>query len=589
MTDAPISAAASAAAERFLREETAFRLGELVTESPHPKTMTLGETVRADLRAGLRQLLSVDDDVGPAVRRVMESDPAYARLCAALVRILHGRGRIFFTGCGATGRLSILLEAMWRTFWQEFGRSQPHHAGLAADMEDRVRSVMAGGDFALIKSVEGFEDFAAFGRRQLRDAGLASGDLVVAVTEGGETPFVIGTAWEGVAAGATVFMVFNNPADLLRRHVQRSREVIDDPRIFKLDLTTGPMAVTGSTRMQATTSELLVLGAALERALADVLASFAGVSTPDTRSPVRTFEALHAALASDAGIECLAGMVELEEAVYARKGRVTYLTGASLLDILTDTTERSPTFMIPPFRMDDDRVSPVSWAFVKHPLLPTAQAWEAMLARPPRGLSWTAEAYATLEAPEALRRNPPLLAMDRILTFRIGQERDDSRTAAPDSALVLILTPADAWQADALRAAFRREAPAYRRSAVWVLSGNGAGSPEGERVLPWAVPASPLDLWSHLAVKLAMNTVSTATMGRLGRLAGNGMVWVNPGNKKLVDRGTRLVARQTGLDYDSACRALHAAMERVRALQNAGEEAPSPVALAIDAHRESKP
>ena len=126
---------------------------------------------------------------------------------------------------------------------------------------------MAGGDYALIKSVEGFEDFAPFGRKQISDLGLASGDTVFAITEGGETSFVIGTAWQGVDAGARVFFVYNNPDDVLRAHVRRSREVIDDPRIEKVNLTTGPMAVTGSTRMQATSIELLAMLTVLEMVL----------------------------------------------------------------------------------------------------------------------------------------------------------------------------------------------------------------------------------------------------------------------------------------------------------------------------------
>ena len=32
---------------------------------------------------------------------------------------------------------------------------------------------MAGGDFALIKSVEGFEDFTAFGKKQINDLGVS--------------------------------------------------------------------------------------------------------------------------------------------------------------------------------------------------------------------------------------------------------------------------------------------------------------------------------------------------------------------------------------------------------------------------------
>ncbi len=144
---------------------------------------------------------------------------------------------------------------------------------------DLCISVMAGGDFALIKSVEGFEDFPDFGRRQIKEAGVQKDDVVVAITEGGETPFVIGTAWQGLDAGAHVFFVYNNPSELLCKHVQRSREVIEEPRIGKLDLATGPMAITGSTRMQATTTELLVVGAAMEMALAQVGWAVPTVST----------------------------------------------------------------------------------------------------------------------------------------------------------------------------------------------------------------------------------------------------------------------------------------------------------------------
>ena len=123
---------------------------------------------------------------------------------------------------------------------------------------------MAGGDYALIKSVEGFEDFAAFGKKQMTDLGVSSKDVVFAITEGGETSFVIGTAWAGLDVGAKVFFVYNNPDEVLCEHVERSREMIQDPRIEKINLTTGPMAITGSTRMQATSIQLCVLLTILE-------------------------------------------------------------------------------------------------------------------------------------------------------------------------------------------------------------------------------------------------------------------------------------------------------------------------------------
>jgi len=56
-----------------------------------------------------------------------------------------------------------------------------------------------------------------------------------------------------------LFFIFNNPReDLL--HLQRSRLVLEDPHISKIELCSGPQAVTGSTRMQATTIETFVVG-----------------------------------------------------------------------------------------------------------------------------------------------------------------------------------------------------------------------------------------------------------------------------------------------------------------------------------------
>ena len=130
---------------------------------------------------------------------------------------------------------------------------------------------MAGGDFALIKSVEGFEDFTEFGKKQIGDLGVSAKDVVFAITEGGETSFVIGTAWKGLEVGAKVYFVYNNPDDILCQHVKRSREVIQEPRIEKINLTTGPMSITGSTRMQATTIQLCVMLTVLEMVLRDLM------------------------------------------------------------------------------------------------------------------------------------------------------------------------------------------------------------------------------------------------------------------------------------------------------------------------------
>ena len=612
-----MSIAARKAGE-FVEQEKAFRLGELLTESFHPKTRELSQTMERDIHAGIRLLQSVDDDIPVALGRIFAQE-SFGRLVEALRDAMLAGRRIFFTGCGATGRLSILLEAAWREFCRKAepehseaanaGRTSSHDSpgragtgtpiAIHRDWEPTLAlqeglcfSVMAGGDFALIKSVEGFEDFPDFGRHQLKEAGVQQGDVVVAITEGGETPFVIGTAWQGLDAGAKVFFVYNNPTDLLRRHVQRSREVIDEPRIQKLDLATGPMAITGSTRMQATTTELLVVGAALEVALAGCAAHAdstgrekswwaeptlreAGCST---RQYQWLFEELLRQLSGDEAIDAMARLVRFEESLYRQHGLVTYVADSVLLDVLTDTTERAPTFMLPPFRKSGDTISPVSWVFVKNPHLSSEEAWREMLQREPRGLTWGPQVYKQLNAPQTVQANPPKLDNEEIYRFQIGNEPDPSRTNAPDSALVFIDVGSGSLNNPSSMIDHQ-----YKKTAAITVGRQGAPPAVDEHFhFPCDLPASPLRLWEHLAIKLILNTISTATMVRMGRVVGNAMVWVSPSNKKLIDRGTRLISLSTGYSYERACEALFEAIGEIARRSQSGEEVPSPVALAIE-------
>lgn len=571
-------------AREFLEQQKAFRLGTLLSESSHPKTRRLSETMEADVEAGIRLLQSVDADIPAALDRIFAQD-SYARLAATMRDALRHGKRIFFTGCGATGRLAILLEAAWRRFWR--GMQQRHPS--VPSLEDRCISVMAGGDFALIKSVEGFEDFPDFGRYQLAEAGVREGDVVVAVTEGGETPFVIGTAWQGLDSDAHVFFVYNNPTDDLRRHVRRSREVIEEPRIGKLDLTTGPMAITGSTRMQATTVELLVVGAALETALGQILRdplsesemAELGLKSCDPENYQRLFADLFEQLTGPEAVEAMARLTQFEEEIYRRRGLVTYAADAVLLDVLTDTTERSPTFMVPPFRRQGDTASPVSWAFVKNPFHGSEAAWREMLQREPRGLTWGPHVYEKLKAPMSLQADPPKLDNKEIYRFRIGNEPDPSRTDAADAALVVMGTSDEARGLSA--ESLQRFGGSFAKRAAITVGPEARPLDVDERFhFSCDLPASALRLREHLAVKLVLNTVSTATMVRLGRVIGNAMVWLSPSNKKLIDRGSRLTAQVTGCSYERACVVLHEAMEEIAGASYTGREPPSPVALAIE-------
>ena len=59
-------------------------------------------------------------------------------------------------------------------------------------------------------------------------------------------------------------------------------------------------------------------------------------------------------------------------------------------------------------------------------------------------------------------------------------------------------------------------------------------------------------LKSGTAQKLILNMITTTTMIQLGRVKGNKMVNMQLSNQKLVDRGTRMIIDELGLDYDQA-------------------------------------
>lgn len=553
-------------AKRFVESETQFQLGFLVTESSHPGTRDLDRTFAASTRKGVRQLLLVDDDIVAACGAQLES-AEFERLTDA-VRSAAAAGRtIVFSGCGSTGRLAVLLESMWRRFWRE-----AESAGVEPprpDTAQRVRGIITGGDRALIRSAESFEDYQEFGREQTRELSLHEGDLFIAISEGGETSSVIGSAREALERGCTVFFLYNNPTDLLIERVERSRELITDERVTCVDLTTGPMALSGSTRMQATSAELLFVGAAMERAVYETLPAtqlrLLGFEPRTTADWCRDVRSLLTALRSDACIEMLAEIVEAEAAAYDRGRMVAYAADRFLLDIFADVTERTPTFSIPPLkRLSEMSSAPNPWAVAYHPGLRGSEAWTAMLGRTPVGLRWTDDTYRRLGASHLAGDHPPLDEKE-IYAYPVGVETEELYREALD--LIVRVTAEGVFGAGAAGAGLvDRALDAEPRGCSLVIGDAASAVPsrqvrQGAWRLSLPLPKSPFDLSHHLAMKFVFNTISTATMARMGRIRGNWMIQVSPTNKKLIDRSIRIIADITNRDYASAAELLFRARE----------------------------
>lgn len=484
----------------FLKVASQFRLGHLTTEQAHPETLGLADWAQRSLPRAISAFHKVDCLAMEALSHRLEP---LVRLVSSMRQTLEANGRIFLCGCGATGRLALSLEALARQNW--LGKKDP----------DRVLGFMAGGDAALIRSLEAFEDFPGLGKRQLLENGFGENDLLLAITEGGETPFVIG-ACEAAAEIAVrhPWFLFCNKVEELAASLERSRAILENDRVEAFCLEVGPMALAGSTRLQATTVQMLVAGAALSEALgheraADLIAAFKDLI-----------------LAGEP--QFLDPFIESEARLLQQGDHLLYMTEAYGVTVLTDTTERSPTFSIPPFESRDQPEVPSSPWYLSLPETDTAEtAWRKLLGRDPRTLEW----------PELDGRGSRSYLLSHDIS---GQAAVWRRARCPDT-----------------------------RQVPFLVHGRGPVLELGSQRVSLGLGDAPV-LLQHLALKCRLNLHSTLVMGRLGRYESNLMTWVRPANYKLIDRAARYRQikhkQETGIDlaYGEAVDTVFADLENRR-------------------------
>lgn len=458
---------AKSKAQDFLSIASQYKLGHLVTESFHPLTKNLSQTVKRDIGEALGILQTVDRE---ALRLMRAKSGIIWQMAQEIQKTLKAGNKVFMCGCGATGRLSLVLETLHR---QKYGATE------------QVFSFMAGGDFALIKSVESFEDKVEYGERQLLELGFSENDLLLSPTEGGETPFVIGaTNLAAKMSKRSPYFLYCNPDEVLLP-IERSREVIENNRIHKVNLTVGPMAISGSTRMQASTVLMLAIGMGLLYEHAD-------------EEAFETFYAdfLHRLTQTD--YEVMKGLTQKEADLYKDNKFLNYVADSRLaISILTDTTERSPTFSLRAF---ENRLELGDHHCLSYLFIPDAEdaghGWSELLWRKPRALEW-----------EELQGR---IGLPKLLGFDISSHGRKTRS---------------------------EKIPTVDFFVTYTL-GKIQFACEDEVVeFNWGQD----QLFNHLMVKMLLNAHSTLIMGLLDRFQGNVMTWVRPSNNKLVDRASRYI------------------------------------------------
>ncbi|MFO1031956.1 MAG: N-acetylmuramic acid 6-phosphate etherase [Planctomycetota bacterium] len=203
-------------------------LGQLVTESRNPRTQEL------DALPTLEILQVMNDEDQRATLAVREQLPAIAAAVDAIAVRMHKGGRLVYCGAGTSGRLGVLDAA----------ECPPTFSATPT----QVVGLIAGGPGALLKAVEGAEDDAGLGARDLQALELGPKDTVVGIAASGRTPYVVGALEFARSRGALTVALVMNRGSAVAAAAELPIEVV-----------VGPEVLTGSTRLKAGTATKLVL------------------------------------------------------------------------------------------------------------------------------------------------------------------------------------------------------------------------------------------------------------------------------------------------------------------------------------------
>jgi N-acetylmuramic acid 6-phosphate etherase len=203
-------------------------LQHLLTEARNPASDRLDELTSVEIV----ELMNREDAGIAAV--VATQKQAIARGVDVIADRLGRGGRLIYCGAGTSGRLGVLDASECPPTFQ----SNP----------DQVVGLIAGGQGAMFRAVEGAEDSTKLGQVDLEALHLTATDVVCGIASSGRTPYVIGSVRYARKLGAFTLGVVCTPDSELEKEV----DLVIAPAV-------GPEVLTGSTRLKAGTATKLVL------------------------------------------------------------------------------------------------------------------------------------------------------------------------------------------------------------------------------------------------------------------------------------------------------------------------------------------
>ena len=205
-----------------------LNLTSMSTEMRNPNTMNL------DTMSPLELITVMNREDARVPAAITPALPDIARCVAWATQSIESGGRMIYMGAGTSGRLGV-LDAV----------ECPPTFGVAPGV---VVGLIAGGEKAIVKAVEGAEDSRELGRQDLIGIDLQARDIVIGIAASGRTPYVLGGLAYAREIGCRTVGISCNPGSAVGAAAALAIEVVP-----------GPECLTGSTRLKAGTCQKLIL------------------------------------------------------------------------------------------------------------------------------------------------------------------------------------------------------------------------------------------------------------------------------------------------------------------------------------------
>ena len=205
-----------------------LNLKNMSTETRNQNTMNL------DIMSPLEVVTVMNQEDAKVPEAIKPALPNIAQCVTWAISSVEAGGRIIYMGAGTSGRLGV-LDAV----------ECPPTFGVAPEV---VVGLIAGGEKAFVKAVEGAEDSRELGRQDLVDIKLEARDIVIGIAASGRTPYVLGGLAYAKEVGCHTVGISCNPGSAVGAAAELAIEVVP-----------GPECLTGSTRLKSGTCQKLIL------------------------------------------------------------------------------------------------------------------------------------------------------------------------------------------------------------------------------------------------------------------------------------------------------------------------------------------